>query len=75
MYVEGEQVLVILPLIEKSLLAKYIGPYVIEKRLGVVDYVVRTPTDVHVSRGESFMSILLRSTLLETQIMLLRLLW
>src|SRR5688572_31131885 len=39
----GEKVLVLLPLIGKPLQAKYCGPYVIEKRLGEVDYLVGTP--------------------------------
>src|SRR5688572_32992923 len=39
----GEKVLLLLPLIGKPLQAKYAGPYVIEKRLGEVDYVVSTP--------------------------------
>jgi len=58
-YKEGE-----LPLIGKHLQAKFFGPYVIEKHIGELDYVVRTPpTDV--SRGELFMSTFLKSTLLE----------
>ena len=40
-YKEGE--LVLPPLIGKPLQAKFFGPYVIEKRIGEVDYVVRTP--------------------------------
>src|SRR6218665_2508503 len=42
-YKEGELVLVLLPLIGKPLQAKFFGPYVIERRIGEVDYVVRTP--------------------------------
>jgi|SRR6218665_1389769 len=42
-YKEGQLVLVILPLIGKPLQAKFFGPYVIEKRIGEVNYVVRTP--------------------------------
>lgn len=38
----GEQVLLLLPLIGKPLQAKYCGHYVVEKRLGGVDYVVKT---------------------------------
>lgn len=41
-YKKSEQVLLLLPLIGKSLQAKYRGPYVIVKRLGEADYVVRT---------------------------------
>src|SRR6218665_1636341 len=42
-YKEDELVLVLLPLIGKPLQAKFFGPYVIERRIGEVDYVVRTP--------------------------------
>src|SRR6218665_970409 len=42
-YKEGQLVLVIIPLIVKPLQAKFFRPYVIEKRIGEVDYVVRTP--------------------------------
>jgi len=42
-YKEGQLVLVLIPLIVKPLQAKFFGPYVIEKRIGEVDYVVRTP--------------------------------
>ena len=52
-YAEGERVLVLLPQIGKPLQAKYFGPYVVEKRLGEVNCVVKHPTDVN--RGASFM--------------------
>src|SRR6218665_1172229 len=42
-YKEGELVLVLLPLIGKPLQANFFGPYVIERRIGEVDYAVRTP--------------------------------
>lgn len=38
----GDQVLLLLPLIGKLLQARFCGPYVIEKRIGEVDYVVLT---------------------------------
>ena len=42
-YKEGVLVLVLLPLIGKPFQAQFFGPYAIEKRIGEVDYVVRTP--------------------------------
>ena len=62
-YKEGELVLVLvlLPIIGKPLQAKFVRPYVIDKHIGEVDYVVRTPD----RRGELFMSTFLKSTLLE----------
>lgn len=40
---EGEQVLLLLPLVGKPLQAKYCGPYVVLQRLGPVDYLISTP--------------------------------
>src|SRR6218665_1365241 len=48
-YKEGNLVLVLLPLIGKPLQAKFFRPYVVEKRIGEVDYVVTT-TDRRKSR-------------------------
>jgi len=42
-YDVGDQVLLLLPLVGKPLQAKYSGPYIVEKRLGEVDYVICTP--------------------------------
>ena len=42
-YEIGEEVLVLLPLLDKPLQAKYHGPYKIVQKLGPVDYVVATP--------------------------------
>src|SRR6218665_1502631 len=42
-YKEGELVLVLLPLMGKPLQAKFFGPYVIERRIDEVDYLVRPP--------------------------------
>ncbi|KAK4312189.1 hypothetical protein Pmani_016345 [Petrolisthes manimaculis] len=39
----GEEVLVLLPFQGKPLTARYSGPYVVEKRVGEVDYIVKTP--------------------------------
>ena len=39
----GDKVLVLLPIPGKPLHAKYVGPYVIQQKLGPVDYVVSTP--------------------------------
>lgn len=36
----GDQVLLLLPLAGKSLQAKYIVPYIVEKMLGEIDYVI-----------------------------------
>jgi len=42
-YKQGKLVIVLLPLIGKPLHTKFFGSYVIEKRIGEVNYVVRTP--------------------------------
>ena len=39
----GNKVLILLPVLGKPLQAKFHGPYLIEQRLGPVDYVVNTP--------------------------------
>ncbi|KAK3878761.1 hypothetical protein Pcinc_016573 [Petrolisthes cinctipes] len=39
----GDEVLVLLPLQGQPLAAKFQGPYVVEKRLGETDYLVKTP--------------------------------
>jgi transposase InsO family protein len=40
---EGEKVLLLLPLIGKPLQTRFCGPYVVLRRLGLVDYLVSTP--------------------------------
>ena len=40
---EGDEVLVLLPIVGHSLQARFSGPYVIAKRIGDVNYVVKTP--------------------------------
>ena len=40
---EGEEVLVLLPVVGNSLQARFSGPYVIAKKIGDVNYVVKTP--------------------------------
>src|SRR6218665_2056648 len=42
-YDVGDPVLLLLPLVGKPLQAKYRGSYIVEKRLGEVDYVICTP--------------------------------
>lgn len=42
----GEQVLVLLPILGFALQARYTGPYRVERRVGDVNYVIATPTDV-----------------------------
>ena len=42
-YDVGDQVLLLLPLVGKPLQAKYSGSYIVEKRLGEVDYLICTP--------------------------------
>ena len=39
----GDQVLVLLPIIGQPLQARYSGPYVIERKVGDLDYIVKTP--------------------------------
>lgn len=39
----GDKVLVLLPIYDKPLEAKYVGPYTIVEKLGAVDYVIATP--------------------------------
>ena len=39
----GDEVLVLLPVQGQPLSAKFCGPYVIERKIGVTDYLVRTP--------------------------------
>lgn len=39
----GEEVLVLLPMQGQPLAAKYSGPYVVERRVGETDYLVKTP--------------------------------
>src|SRR6218665_4000891 len=61
-YKEGALVLVLLPLIGKPLQAKFFGLYVDEKRIGEIDYVVRSPDRrksrrvVHVNLLEKYIS-------------------
>src|SRR6218665_382852 len=61
-YDVGDQVLLLLPLVGKPLQAKYSGPYIVEKRLGEVDYVVCTSDrrksrrTVHVNLMRKFIS-------------------
>ena len=40
---EGDEVLVLLPLQGQPLAARYSGPYIIEKQVSDLDYVVSTP--------------------------------
>ena len=40
---EGDEVLVLLPIVGHSLQARFSGPYTIAKKIGDVDYVVKTP--------------------------------
>ena len=47
----GDQVLVLLPVPGSSLSARFTGPYVIDKKLSVTDFVVRTPDRRRKSRG------------------------
>lgn len=42
-YEVGDEVLILLPMVNKPLQAKYYGPYVIVEKLGPVDYIVNTP--------------------------------
>jgi len=39
----GDKVLVLMPMPEKPLHAKYHGPYAVEQQLGPVDYIITTP--------------------------------
>ena len=42
-FAPGDQVLVLLPLLGQPLQARYSGPYVIESKVGDLDYIIKTP--------------------------------